>query len=425
MGRPRKSLWESPAGDVRILASKRGYLMIDERGPKSVETRRKDLADLMAIALQRATEEVPHEREWTFFDLAGDYFDRGMKVCADKSRACSSGWYEDSKGRVRGKYLSVGNTPLSKLPDDFIAKAAMAVRNDPVHNSLSLEIKTIGVGQRIIEYGKQIGRAPRDRIFHGPIQRRVARKTRRDGQRLTVQHHDLPSHGSVHRFAKRFAVHVEAPWMRLFWWLAFYIAFRQGELCALETVDVVERHGRLCIEVVKKVITDATTKEVLIEPYAKGYKHRTVVVPRLLEGPLRARVAEVERSGGRLLFPAWGKGCVERHIDYDTLKNAFVVVGHAHGWEVKKYRKVETYTIASGKLRTAKLRASSLVYTIHDARAFGATAMHHARGGMSLRGMGMRVSKIAEQLGDTEETVKAHYLGIIDDEEAIHDREVL
>lgn len=43
---------------------------------------------------------------------------------------------------------------------------------------------------------------------------------------------------------------------------------------------------------------------------------------------------------------------------------------------------------------------------------------------MVLRGMGMSVHAIARQLGDIPETVKRHYLGIIEGSDEIFDREV-
>jgi integrase len=423
MARPRKSLWESPDGTIRIRASKGGFLLIDDNGPKPTETRRKELDQLIAIGLKRVS--AGPIKEMTLFELGADYFANGMPVDENRERACGSGWFEDDKGRLRNHYRKFGGTVLSELPGDFIGQVAMAIRKHPTHHSLSLEQKTIGLGQRVLEHGRKIGKIPQAAHFSGPTQKRVDRAPTRDGQTHKVQRHDLPGHREVHRFARMFAIHHDAPWMRLFWWLSFYIGFRQGELCALETGDVRFAHGRWCIEVVKKVITDATTKETIIEPYAKGRKHRTVVVPRLLVGPLRRRVAEVEAAGGTLLFPAWGPGGADKYITYDKLKNAFVAVGELNGWEVRTYRGQEKHIKSDGQVTLPALRPSALVYTIHSARAFAATAMYQPRSGMSLRGMEMRVRKIAEQLGDTEETVRAHYLGVIDDEDSIKERAVL
>jgi len=64
---------------------------------------------------------------------------------------------------------------------------------------------------------------------------------------------------------------------------------------------------------------------------------------------------------------------------------------------------------------THKARPQSLVYHPHNARAFAATTMHAERRGLALRGMGMSVHAIARQLGDKPETVRAHYLGIIEE----------
>jgi|GEM_PF-3363414 len=426
MGRPRKSIWESPDELLRIREAKGGYLLTDTRGVKPIEIARKDLGVLVAIAEQRAELAVPTEQEMTFYDLAIEYIREGMPVRENNERACSSGWFEDNRGRIRNHFSHVGMTKLSDLPDDFIEKAALKVRRRPKHNSLSLENKVIGIGRKVIAYGKHTGKIAKDRDFPGPTQVRVERKINRDDTTLTVQHHNLPSHASVHKFARQFAVQRNAPYMKLFWWLAFYIGFRQGELCALEASDIQERHGRLIIEVVKKVIIDATTKELIVEHYAKGYKHRDVVVPRLLEGPVRNRVAEVSSSGSTLMFPSWKVGQSDRHIRYDSLKNGFISTGEQIGWEVRTNREPEKYTLANGEIRTLTTsRTSTLIYTIHNARAFAATAMHVPRRGISLRGMGMRVSKVAEQLGDTEEVVRAHYLGIIDDEFSLLDRDVL
>ena len=67
-----------------------------------------------------------------------------------------------------------------------------------------------------------------------------------------------------------------------------------------------------------------------------------------------------------------------------------------------------------GTLGRYERKPSSLVYHPHDARAFAATNMYHERRGLASHGMGMTIKTIAKQLGDNEDVVRAHYLGLID-----------
>lgn len=143
----------------------------------------------------------------------------------------------------------------------------------------------------------------------------------------------LPSHRSVHALARLAAEDAGANYMRSFFWLLAYIGFREGELCAL-TVEDVEQANRLRIHVRRKAIW-RTGLQTIVEECAKGYTHHTVVVPRVLERAVLARVEEVLSSGGSILFPSWTtRFHTERVSGYSAPRGLFLRCGNKVGWEV-------------------------------------------------------------------------------------------
>jgi len=420
MGRPRQALWESPDKAIYIKAAKGAFVVVDTRGIRR-EAQRSSFAHAVKFAEQIGGAPPPGA-EPTFFELALDYFERGLPVWDDGSGvALSEGTIEDRKGIIRNHYAFVGNLPLSQIPNDVLRVAVDRIRRRPDKKSKSLQDKVLGVGKAVLRYGRQTGAIPADRAFPEPIQRvKTAKVDQRDFVGRVMR--PLPSNRSVHRFARLSAARSGAPYMRLFWWLAAYIGFREGELCALAADDVTVG-TRVRISVTKKAIYRRGRGDV-IEPYAKGREHRTVTVPRLLERPLLARVAEVRAAGGSLLFPSWTPGRGERPITYTTLKDHFVTVGAEAGWKVINRSTPQQYTAADGRTRTYRGRPSSLEYTIHDLRAFAATSMYDAHHGISLRGMNMSLKAVAAQLGDNPEVVKSTYLGIREGNAVLLDSEV-
>jgi integrase len=412
MGRPRQQpLWESDDKKIYIKRRKGGFGIFDTRTGSEFSRRSFEHAVACAIQLQ-------HRGDLTFMDLALDYFSNGMPIeeGTENEPGLSEGWIEDQKGLVRNWYRDVLGVQVSNLPLDFIAVAEKKTRS--ANRSKSHQDKVAGVGLRIVEHGKALGVIPGERQFRRLSQKLRSKQGKRRGQSHKVVKRKLPSHRQAHQFARGFAAHVERPYMRLFWWLAFYMGFREGEPCALEVEDLTEVSGRIFTEVNKKVAR-RRSGPVCLEPYAKGYEHRTVVVPSLLVRPLLARVAEVKSGGGTLLFPSWSKAGPgpapgERWINYNALYRTWIAVGVRAGWEVKSWQPVRQYVDSNGRASRYKEKVSSLFWHPHDARAFAATAMCGARRGLSLRGMDMSIKAIAAQLGDAPETVRAHYLGVID-----------
>ena len=148
-------------------------------------------------------------------------------------------------------------------------------------------------------------------------------------------------------------------------------------------------------------------------------------MPRVLESAVLARVEEVRSSGGSILFPSWTtRTHTERVIDYSALRGLFLRCGERVGWEVLTRSEARSYTAADGRTRNYSGKAQSLEHSLHTLRAFAASSMYEPRRGMVLRGMGMSVHAIARQLGDIPETVKRHYLGIIEGSGELLDREV-
>ena len=377
MGRPRQDpLWESSDKSIYIKRRKGGFGIFDTR--TGSEFSRKRFEDAVECA-----NELQSRGDLTFMDLALDYFSHGLPIeeGTESEPGLSEGWIEDQKGLVRNWYRHVLGVRVSNLPSDFIAVAEMKART--AGRSKSHQDKVAGLGHRIIEHGKAIEVVPSDREFRRLAQRLRSKKGKRRGQTHKVVKRRLPSHKQVHQFARAYAGHVDRTWMRLFWWLAFYMGFREGELCALEVHDVAKVQGRIVIEVNKKVAR-SRSGPVRLEPYAKGYEHRTVVVPRLLVGPLLARVADVKSAGGTLLFPSWSKsgpGPVpgERWINYNTLYRTWIAVGVKMGWQVKSWHPTREYMDSNGRVCRYKAKVGSLVWRPHDARAFAATAMYDQR----------------------------------------------
>lgn len=424
MARPRTGVvWdEHPAHLVYVKQRKAGYSVFDLRGEgRPRERTRRSLDEAIDLARALAAEDVVGEM--TLAELALDYFRHGAPVWeGTEELAWSEDWAEDQKGYVRTWYSRYARTRAGELPEDFIAETVERARR--AGRSKSLQDKLAGFGHKLVNHGKAIGQIPRDRAFARPRRAVRQKKARRRGQALTVQHHTLPSHRQVQRFARAFAGDTGLPHLRLFWWLAFYMGFRVGELVALTVDDVFARKGRVMVAVVKKV-RNSRSRGLVLEHYAKGYLHRDVVVPRLLERPLLARVAAVRADGGTLLFPSWatlgagpaGPRASEGWLNPDSLHKRFVKVGASIGWQVKATTAATVYRARTGEQKYYRAKPSSLEFRPHTARAFAASAMHAEARGMSLRGMAMSVSAIAKQLGDLPETVRAHYLGQIEDDD--------
>lgn len=107
-----------------------------------------------------------------------------------------------------------------------------------------------------------------------------------------------------------------------------------------------------------------------------------------------------------------------------VLRGIFLRCGGRVGWEVLTRSEGRTFTAADGLTRNHPGKAQPLEDSLHTLRTFAASAMYEPRRGVVLRGMGMSVHAIARQLGDIPETVKCHYLGIIEGSGEILDREV-
>jgi integrase len=421
MGRPRtQTLWSSPDDQVYVRAKGTGFLVVDTRGTRR-ETFRTDLSEAIQHAQTISGTAVTAAREMTFFELAIDYFENALPIwdTAPDTVAQQPRTVEYNKSLIRTKFAKFGNTPLSQLPFDLIAQVIADVQSSD-HRSKSLQDKVKGLGHRVLAYGQATGVIDGTRVFINPLREVKDGNVRAAGFSGRVRP-KLPSHGEVRQFARTAGRVTQAPYMRLFWWLAFYVGFREGELCALRVVDVVHSR-RVNVHVVRKV--GRGDGGPVIEHFAKGYANRTVTIPRVLEGPLLARVAEVKAAGGTLLFPACDSRYTEKLISYGSLRAHFLKVAAEVGWKPKGWRKAATYTVSSGATKRYKATPSSVEYTIHDARAFAATAMYDPRSGFSLRGMGMSIEAIAKQLGDLPETVRRHYLGFIGDSDAMLDHAV-
>lgn len=424
MPRPRNALWESTCGGVYVSQHAKGFRIVDIRYERR-QMQRTTLDAALVLARSLAGQ-AAEGAVITFFELAVDFLKYGLTEWDDGSgQAISPRAKDDMTGRIRNHYGFCGNTPLSELPADVLDQAVKRAVARPDGAGASLRSKIHNDGHRILRYGKQKGLIPHDRHFTA-LTKNVRKKKLNDANYKGRALRPLPSHREVHALARTSAALADAAYMRLFWWLMAYIAFREGELCALKVENVVV-DGRVRINVEGTVVTE-TGNGTFIQPYAKGYERRTVTVPRILEGPLLARVAEVRAAGGSLLFPMWKTGHKKREglISYSTLRGNFLEAGETIGWEVKSRSGVRIYVDANGKRRRYASKPQSLEYTIHDLRAFGATAMYAPRSaGIVLRGMGMSLDAVASQLGDLKETVKRHYLGIIDSgTSAVLDREV-
>ncbi len=228
--------------------------------------------------------------------------------------------------------------------------------------------------------------------------------------------HDLPSLRGVLHFARAFAEHTGRPDLRLFWWIAFLVGPRIGELCALTPADVFRRDGRTWLSFTKKVAPAADGKPERIEHHTKGYEKRDVVVPRFLARAVWRQREQAIAAGTAYLFAPWSKRTRRAWISPSTVHDTWVTVGASIGWEVKSWTKEADYPHRNrGTTVAHKARPQSLVYHPHNARAFAATTMHAERRGLAVYGMGMSVHAIAKQLGDKPETVRAHYLGIIEE----------
>jgi len=373
------------------------------------------------MATAAATSAGP-AREVTFFELALDYLANGTTVWNDggETVALCADTIEDRKGRLRNHFADVGQLPLSLLPDHFIGDAVKRLRVKKRSSSLQDKVRT--EAEAVMRWGVAQGLVPAGHDWVGPL-RKVKKKAVDSSKVIGRVVPALPSHRSVHALARLAAEDTGATYMRLFFWLLAYIGFREGELCAL-TVEDVEQADRLRIHVRRKAIW-RTGLQTIVEEYAKGYTHRTVVVPRVLESAVLARVEEVRSSGGSILFPSWTtRTHTERVIDYSALRGLFLRCGERVGWEVLTRSEARSYTAADGRTRNYSGKAQSLEHSLHTLRAFAASSMYEPRRGMVLRGMGMSVHAIARQLGDIPETVKRHYLGIIEGSGELLDREV-
>ncbi len=178
MGRPRQALWESPDKGVYVTQHSSGaYRVVDTRSTRPKELRQtRDLADAIAVATDAAASMPPNPHEQTFFDLAKEFFLEGRPVLDNGEYAWSAGWTEDLRSHIRLRYEHVGGTPVSRLPRDFIATAAMSVRAEG--KSMSLEDKVITAGRHVVNYGKRIGVIDEAASFPGPVQGRSGRKIR-------------------------------------------------------------------------------------------------------------------------------------------------------------------------------------------------------------------------------------------------------
>lgn len=422
MSRPRKALWESHDRSVYVKQHADGFLVVTT-GEARRESYRVRLDDAMELA--RSIAAAPSAgADMTFFELALDYYAHGLPVW-DRTTdqvAMSPDTLEDRKARTRNHYADVGNLPLSELPRHFIGDAVNKIRSRQGGKSKSLQDKVRLEGLAIVRWGVANGLLPPGHDYVGPL--RLVKKQKINDTQLVGRHRrPLPSHRTVHQMARAAAVHTGKGYMRLFFWLLAYLGPREGDLCALEVGEVTV-DTRVRVHFTKKVVW-RTGKGTIVEHYTKGYEHRSVVVPRILERPLLARVEEVRAAGGTVLFARWSRRLpYSPYIDYSALKEVFVRCGAEVGWAVVSWSTPARHTGADGRIRTYKPRAQSLEFTIHDLRAFAASAMYEARRGISLRGMGMSLQATARQLGDNPETVKRHYLGIIEGNSVILDREV-
>lgn len=418
MGRRRNALWESPDTLVYIARHRRGFLVVDTRGVRT-EKFRATLDDARRLADQLT---VNPTDEPTFFDLALDYLENGTTVWhdGDEEVALTVNTVEDRKARLRNHFGEIGARPLSELPTHFIGDTVRRLRIAGRSKSLQDKVRTEALA--VMKWGAARGLVPVDHDWVGPL--RSVRTRRVDNTKLIGRFmRPLPRHRDIHRLAKLAARQTGAPYMRLFFWLLAYVGFREGELCAVR-IDDVDIDTRVRIHVRRKAVWRSGSG-VVIEDYAKGYVQRTVVVPRLLEAAVITRTREVRQAGGTLLFPKWGATRrTDEVIDYSGLRELFLRCGEQIGWTVLTRSATRTYTGADGRTRVYAGKPQSLEYSLHDLRAFAASRMHEPRRGLSLRGMGMTVHAVARQLGDHPETVKRHYLGIIDGAGDLLEREV-
>ena len=417
MARPRSDdvLWSSSDGGVYVRPRGGSFSVFDARGGRRRETARRDLGDAIDHARRIAGEPPPKPRVPTLAEIADHYFVHGVPIWHDTGEpALSAGWLDSLRALVRNWYGPWLSTRVDELPGDFITRAELAAR--AAGCGLSTQSKVAGAGRRLVEYAKALGHIPADARFPRPLQRVRERKVRRKGQQRTVKHHDLPSLAEVLRFARAFAEHTGRPDLRLFWWVAFFMGPRSGELCALQPGDLIRRDGRTWLSITRKVARRTRTLPERIEPYTKGYEHRDVVVPRFLEGSLWAQRELAVANGWEHLFAPWSRRVRHPWISLATLHDTWVTVGADIGWEVVTWTREGTYPQrARGTQVTYRPRPCSLEYNPHRARAFAATIMHAERRGLAVYGMGMSVEAIAKQLGDIPDTVRAHYLGIIAD----------
>jgi integrase len=422
-GRPRKDgvLWTDATGKTYIRARRGEYSIYDGRGAERTETTRRDLGDALDIARHLAGQ-APREprvprlpRVPTLAEVAADFFERGLPVWADDGEiARAPKTVEQLRSIVRNWFTEFLFIPVNKLPEDFIARAELAARARK--RSVGLQNKIAGMGKRLVKFAQHLGYIAPDAQFRRPLQRVVEKKVKRKGQELKVMNHDLPSLRSVLHFARAFAEHTGRRDLRLFWWIAFFVGPRIGELCALTPTDVVRRDGRTWLSFTKKVAPAADGKPERIEHHTKGYERRDVVVPRFLESAVWRQRDHAIAAGWSYLFAPWSKRIRRPWISQSTIHDVWVTVGASIGWEINTRTKQADYPHrARGTVVQHKARVQSLVYHPHNARAFAATTMHAERRGLAVHGMGMSVHAIARQLGDKPETVRAHYLGIIDE----------
>lgn len=418
MARPRKALWESPDKQIYITQHRRGFLVVDTRDGRT-ERLRSSLDEALKTARASST---GTPREVTFFELALDYLANGTTVWNDTqgSVALCIDTIEDRKARLRNHYADVGSLPISQLPPHFIGDSVKRLRTQGRSKSLQDKVRTEALA--VMQWGASLGLVSSTHDWVGPL-RKVKKKQVDSSKVIGRNVRQLPSHRTVHELARMAARESNAPHMKLFFWMLAYMGFREGELCAV-TIGDVEVGKRLRIHVRRKAIW-RSGHGTIVEDYAKGYTQRTVVVPRILEAAVLARTKEVRAANGTLLFPSWTPSYrTEQVIDYSALRALFLRCGEQVGWKVLTRSRSRSYTGSDGRTRNYPGKAQSLEYTIHDLRAFAASTMYEPRHGMSLRGMGMSIHAVARQLGDSPETVKRHYLGIVDGNAAILEREV-
>lgn len=426
MGRHRSEdvLWSNQAGDVYVRPCRGAYSVFDTRGPRRLELSRGNADDAIGLARSIAAEPARALRVPTLAELAADYFERGVPLWNETHEtALDPEWVEQMKGLLRNYYTEFLWTPVDELPSDFIARAETLSRAR--ERSVSHQNKTVGVGHRLVEYARALGLIPWEATYPRLIQRTRDLRPHRKGQGHTVKKHNLPSLREVLLFSRAFGVHTGRRDLRRFWWIAFFIGLRAAELCALRPDDIFEQRSRTRIRIDKKIARAVGDLPERIEPYTKGYEHREVVVPGFLERSLRAQRDLAIANGWEHLFAPWRRGANHPWISLGSVHDAWVTVGAAIGWEVATWTEEKAHPQQRrNRTVTYKPRPRSLVYTPHNARAFAATTMHQELHAHPVHGMGMQVEAIARQLGDTPETVRAHYLGIIEDSDTYLDRVV-